>query len=292
MPLIGLGTYKLESAEVVKTALQAGYRHFDCASIYGTEPLVGQGLKEYLHADKDRRASLFITSKIWNTDHHPDAVEASVKKSIEDLGCEYLDLVLIHWPQAWIPGTQGDIDTGVTMQETWSALEALVDGGFIRHLGLSNFGLSQVEDMLSWCKKKPVVHQFETHPLCALRKMVGVCNRKGVYCVAHSPLGHSTLALLEHPEVVKVAHQVNKTPAQVLLKWNVQRGVAVLPKANSEAHCRENIDGLFDWRLTWDQKVVLDGIDEGKRMAVPPWPWRWDDFEGGGAVKPSTVLLS
>jgi len=290
MPLLGLGTYKLERAEAVTAALSAGYRHIDCATVYGNQKLVGEGLRAYLGQEGSLpRDQLWITTKIWNDAHRPEAVRASAEGSIADLGCGYLDLLLVHWPHAWKPGTEEE-DTGVTMQETWAAMEALVDAGLVRYLGVSNFSLSQVEDLLSWARIKPVVNQVELHPLLAQRKLVGVCTRKGVRCVGYSPLGHSKTDLLEHPEVVAVAKDVGRSPAQVLLRWNVQRGVGVIPKAGSEGHMRENADGLFTWRLTWDQKAALDRLDEGRRFVQMSWH-KWEDVEEGGAVKPSKVLL-
>lgn len=288
MPLIGLGTYKLDSADAVRTALALGYRHIDCAPIYGNEALIGEGLADYL-SQEGSRDQLWITSKIWNDAHRPDAARASAAKTIADIGCGYLNLLLVHWPHAWVPGTE-DEDMEVTIQETWAALEALVDEGLVRHIGLSNFSLAQVEEVLGFARIAPVVNQIELHPLLAQRKLVGVCARKGVRCVGYSPLGHSKNDLLEHPEVVRVAVEVGKSPAQVLLRWNVQRGVAVVPKAGSEPHLHENIDGLFQWRLSWDQKAALDALDEGRRFVSMEWH-SWGDEEEGGAVKPSKVLL-
>ncbi len=288
MPLIGLGTYAQSSADAVRNALAAGYRHIDCALIYGNEPLVGEGLREFLSQEEGNRQQLWITSKVWNDAHRPAAVRASAEKSIADLGVKYLDLLLIHWPDAFVPGTE-EVDTEVTVEETWRAMEALVEEGLVKHIGVSNFSLAQVEDVLSFAKIKPVVNQIELHPLLAQRKLLGVCSRKGVRCVGYSPLGHSKTDLLEHPEVVRIASEAGKTPAQVLLRWNVQRGVAVIPKAGSQPHVEENIAGLFEWRLSWDQKAALDALDCGKRFVNMPWH-TWADDEEGGATKPSTVF--
>lgn len=288
MPLLGLGTYKLESADAVRTALALGYRHIDCAPIYGNEALIGQGLVEFL-SQEGGRDQLWITSKVWNDAHRPEAVRASAQKTIGDLGCGYLDLLLVHWPESWLPGTE-DPDTEVTIQETWAAFEALVDEGLVRHIGVSNFSLSQVEEVLNFARIAPVLNQIELHPLLAQRKLVGVCARKGVRCVGYSPLGHSKTDLLEHPEVVRIASEVGKSPAQVLLRWNIQRGVAVVPKSGSEPHLRDNIHGLFEWRLSWDQKAALDVLDEGRRFVSMAWH-KWAEDEEGGAVKPSKVLL-
>jgi alcohol dehydrogenase (NADP+) len=297
LPLLGLGTYKLDSADAVVAAFKAGYRHIDCAPIYGNEDVVGKGIKSWCesmslsndNSTDTARSSLWITSKIWNDAHRAPAVKASIEKSIADLQCAYLDLALVHWPDAWIPGTEMP-DPEASLRETWQALEAAVDAGLVRHLGVSNFGLKALEGLLSWARIKPVVNQIELHPLLSQRKLVGVSARYGVHCVAYSPLGHSKTDLLEHPTILRVAQETGKTAAQVLLRWAVQRGTAVIPKAGSEPHVLENIDGLFEWRLTWDQKSSIDALDAGKRFISPSWH-EWEDEEEGGAAKPSTVLL-
>lgn len=291
MPLLGLGTYKIERADQVTAALAAGYRHLDCAPAYGNEAAVGEAVAAFLSEHgPDSRSQLWITSKIWNDAHRPDAARASVARSLADLGVDYLDLLLVHWPIAWVPGTQ-DPDPGVTMAETWAALEGLVAEGLVRHLGVSNFGLPAVEEVLGFAKVRPVVNQVELHPLLAQRKLVGVCARRGVRCVAYSPLGHSRPDLLDHPTVKEVAAQAGRTPAQVLLRWGVQRGCPVVAKAGGAGHLAENIEGLHAWRLSWDQKAALDAMDEGRRLAIPPFYTFPTGEEGGGAAKPSQLLL-
>jgi alcohol dehydrogenase (NADP+) len=289
MPLLGLGTFRMTEAASVKKALELGYRHFDCARIYGNEDVIGQGMKDYLESSPDARASLWITSKVWNDAHRPEEVVKSVDATLRDLGCDYLDLLLIHWPDAWIPGSQEEPDNTVTIQETYTAMERLVDEGRVKFLGVSNFSLRQVEDVLTWCKHKPIVNQIELHPMLPQRKLVGVCLRKGVHSVAYSPLGHGvSKELLEHPTVTQVAQETGKSNAQVLLKWNLQRGIAVIPKASGESHLRDNIEGMWDWKLTWDQKSLLDSLEKVNKRFVDPSFHKWDDVELGGAEKPST----
>ena len=289
MPLLGLGTFKMTSAESVKKALEIGYRHIDCARIYGNEDMVGEGLKDFLQDEGNSRSSLWITSKVWNDAHRPEEVVKSVDATLKDLGCGYLDLLLIHWPDAWMPGTTTP-DTSVTIKDTYQAMERLVEEGKVKMLGVSNFSLEQIEDVLSWCKEKPVVNQIELHPMLPQRKLVGVSCRLGVHSVAYSPLGHQGTELLLHPVVTKVAQETGKTNAQVLLKWNVQRGVAVIPKASSEEHLRQNFEDLFSWKLTWDQKSALDGLEKpGKRFVNPDFH-TWEDVEAGGVKKPSQVF--
>lgn len=290
MPLLGLGTFRLQKSDDVKKAIEIGYKHFDCARVYGNEDIVGEGLKEYLAASSDARKSLWITSKVWNDAHRPQEVLKSVDATLKDLGCEYLDLLLIHWPDAWVPGGD-DPDTTVTIKDTYQAMESLVETGKVKFLGVSNFSLSQIEDVLSWCKEKPIVNQIELHPMLPQRKLVGVSCRKGVHSVAYSPLGHGvSKELLEHPIVTKISQETGKSPAQVLLKWNVQRGVAVIPKATGERHLRDNFDGLFKWKLSWDQKAALDSLDNPGKRFVDPSFHTWEDSEDGGAAKPSIVF--
>lgn len=287
MPFLGFGTYKVETAAAVSAALEAGYRHVDCARVYENEAIVGDALAPWI--EQHGRDSVFVTSKIWNDAHQPNAVKASAELSLCELRCGHLDLLLLHWPEAWLPGTQ-EPDPAASLRQTWEAMEALVDAGLATYLGVSNFSVAQVEEVLEFARIRPVANQVELHPLLAQRKLVGVCARKGVACIGYGPLGHSGTGLLADPEVARVAAEVGKTPAQVLLKWNVQRGVAVIPKASSPDHMRSNIEGLFEWRLSYEQKERIDTLDEGKRFVDPSWH-DWGDVEAGGATKPSTVLL-
>eukprot|EP00878_Enallax_costatus_P042491 GHUV01049870.1.p1 GENE.GHUV01049870.1~~GHUV01049870.1.p1 ORF type:complete len:360 (+),score=108.37 GHUV01049870.1:232-1311(+) len=291
MPMIGLGTYQLESADAVKTALELGYRHFDCAAFYGNEAVVGAGLADFIAAG--RRSELFITTKVWNTHHKPDAARASVQQSLKDLGLQQVDLVLMHWPEAWTPDSdiRGTVtpDTSISLIDTWRGLEQLVDDGLVASLGLSNCSLAQVEEVLAAAKHKPVCNQIELHPFLAQRKLVGVSYRKGVVSVAYTCLCRREKELLEHPVLQQVAAETGKTVNQVLLKYNMQRGVVVIPKATSREHLAENFVGMFDWRLSNQQKVLLDTLDAGKRIVDFPWK-NWGDVEEGGVPKPSRVL--
>ncbi|KAL6772275.1 hypothetical protein ACKKBG_A29600 [Auxenochlorella protothecoides x Auxenochlorella symbiontica] len=272
MPLLGIGTYKLDSVEALHTALDAGYRHVDCASVYKNQELVGKGLADFIK--EGRRGELFITTKIWNDEHAPEDARRSVLQSIAELGCQYADLVLIHWPHAWKAGTEEE-DPSVTLQDTWGALERLVDEGHVRNLGVSNFSLGQIEDLLSWARIKPVVNQVELHPFLPQRKLVGGMLRKGLRAIAYSPLGHSKTDLLGHPVVEELAKELDVVPAQVLLRWNVQRGVGVIPKAGSAGHVRENAD-IFSFSLTYAQKAKLDALENGKRFVNSSWH-NWED---------------
>jgi diketogulonate reductase-like aldo/keto reductase len=375
LPVLGLGTYKIASPGAIVSALKLGYRHLDCASFYDNQAVVGEGIRAFLalppaeqraaegegaepsaleratRSAADARASasapvsradLFVTTKIWNTEHRPADAVASVERSLADLGLDYVDCVLVHWPEAWLPGS--DIrapetivpDTEVTLLETWRALEGLVASGKARCLGLSNASLAQVEGVLADVAARgaagaagagaagvgglrpgqqvavapaaaatttaaassphpavrPAVVHAELHVLMPQRKLVGVLRRKGVACVAHSPLGsHKSRAALDHPAVVRVAARLGKTPAQVLLRYNAQRGVAVIPKAEGAGRQAENARGVFGgWRLDDDAKAELDAIvpsDASGQRAID-YPWKdWGDLEAGGVPKPS-----
>jgi len=355
LPVLGLGTYKLASpAAAVASALRLGYRHLDCASFYGNQVAVGEGLRAFLamSAEEQRleggadpsalerqtvsaaeasrraatpaaRADVFVTTKIWNTEHRPADAVASVELSLADLGLDYVDCAVVHWPEAWLPGS--DIrapetirpDTEVTLLETWRALEGLVARGKVLTLGLSNASLAQVEEVLADVDARvaaakaagaagagagaevaaappvrPAVVHAELHALLPQRKLVGVLRRRGVACVAHSPLGgHTSHDALDDPTIAAVAASLGRTPAQVLLRYNAQRGVAVVPKASSQERQAENARGVFGgWRLDDRAKAAIDALvpsDASGRRAVD-YPWKdWGDLEAGGVPKPS-----
>lgn len=295
IPMLGLGTYQISDPEVVSKALELGYRHFDCAAFYGNQSVIGDALKPWIAAAPGRRQELFITSKIWNTEHRPEAARASLMKTLQELGVDYLDLLLIHWPEAWTPDSDLDgaitADEGVTLLDTWRALESFVDEGLVRSIGVSNCSLPQVEQLLECGRIKPSVNQVELHPLLAQRKLVGVSWRKGVVSVGYAPWGgQTTKEVLEHPLVKQIAEETGKTPAQVLLKYNMQRGVPVIPKSSSPYRLEENIEGAFSWRLSNAQKAALDALDCGKRFIDYTWK-NWGDVEEGGVPKPSRVLV-
>jgi len=295
MPMVGYGTFKVDEA-AVKAALAAGYRHLDCAAVYGTEAVVGAAIK----ASGVPRDQLFITSKLWNEEHRPERVRAACEKSLADLGCGHLDLYLVHWPDAWVPGGKNDfggsveVDATVSLLDTWRAMEGLVDAGLVKAIGVSNFSLAQVEAVLAGARVKPVVNQVELHPLLAQRKLTGVCFRKGVQCVGYSPLGGLGAGgvpnpLLGHEVVGRIAAQCGRSPAQVLLKWNMQRGVPVIPRSATPANIAANIEGAFTWKLTNEQKAVLDALDCGLRTISPAWH-DWGNIEDGGVLKPTRVI--
>jgi alcohol dehydrogenase (NADP+) len=255
MPALGFGTLIPDPAETItatRDALEAGFRHFDCAERYGNEREVGKALQAGLAAGGTAREDIFVTTKLWNSNHRPERVEPAFEASLERLGLKYLDLYLIHTPFAFQPGDNQDprdqngnviYDKGVTLLDTWRALESLVDHGKCRAIGLSDITLDELKPIVESARIKPAVVQVESHPYLPERELLEFCNKNGIVLLAFAPLGHGMKpGLLEDPVISAVAAQVGKTPAQVLLAWAVQRGTALLTTPRSAARARENFD--------------------------------------------------
>ena len=254
MPALGFGTLIPDPALTItatRGALEAGFRHFDCAERYRNEREVGEALQAGLATGEIARQDIFVTTKLWNTNHRPERVEPAFKASLDRLGLEYLDLYLIHTPFAFQPGDEQDprdqdgrviYDTGVTLLDTWRAMENLVDRGQCRAIGLSDITLDGVLPIYESAGIKPAVVQVESHPYLPETELLEFCNQNGVVFLAFAPLGHGTKELLEDPVISAIAARVEKTPAQVLLAWAVQRGTALLTTPKSAARARENFD--------------------------------------------------
>ena len=255
MPALGFGTLipdKALTLTATRDALAAGFRHFDCAERYGNEREVGKALHDGLATEKIAREGIFVTTKLWNTNHRPGRVEPAFVGSLEKLGLTYLDLYLIHTPFAFQPGDDQDprdhdgnvlYDRDVTLFDTWKAMEALVDRGKCRAIGLSDIALDELKHIYESARIKPAVVQVESHPYLPETELLEFCNEKGMVLLAFAPLGHGMKpGLLEDPVITSVAVRVGKTPAQVLLAWAVQRGTAVLTTPKSAARARENFD--------------------------------------------------
>lgn len=290
MPLLGLGTTQITTPEAIQSALSSGYLLLDCAPANGNEAIVGRGLTAWVAAG-GVRGDVFITSKIAKECHRPELLKASCESSIADLSCTYLDLLVLEWPTACVPGAaEGTVDSSVTMEQTWSAMEALVDAGLVKAIGTSNFGLAQAESLLSSCRIKPVSNSVELHPLLAQRKLVGVCYRKGIQCVSLLSLGCSApenrAELAVVAVVEKVAKQAGKTVEQVLLRWNTQRGIPVVLESGDEGVRQACASGMFKWKLSNEQKALLDTLDVKQRYISPAWH-SFPDAEEGGLLKPS-----
>jgi len=255
MPALGFGTLIPDPA-VTKTAtrdaLEAGFRHFDCAERYRNEREVGEALQAGLAAEGIARASIFVTTKLWNSNHRPERVAPAFEASLDRLRLKYLDLYLIHTPYAFQPGDEQDprdqngnvlYDHGVTLLDTWRAMESLVDRGRCRAIGLSDISLNELLPIYESARIKPAVVQVESHPYLPETEILEFCKAKGIVFLAFAPLGHGMEpGLLEDPVISAIAAQVGKTPAQVLLAWAVQRGTALLTTPKTAARARENFD--------------------------------------------------
>merc|ERR1712172_88588 len=282
MPLLGLGTWKSKPGQVeaaVEHALRKGYRHLDCAAIYANEAEVGSAIV----ASGVPRSEIFITSKLWNTKHHPDDVEAACRKTLADLGIEYLDLYLMHSPVAFERGEgmplnmDGTIKFGdVHPTTTWLAMEKLVEKGLTKSIGLSSFNSEQIADVLAKGSIKPVTNQVECHPYLGQAKPFAFCKERGITITAYSPLGSPDRPwakpgeplLLDDPKIKAIASKHSKSPAQVLIRWQVQRGVIVIPKSVTPARIEENAN-IFDFKLSAEEMKEMESFDCNGRLIVP-----------------------
>jgi diketogulonate reductase-like aldo/keto reductase len=285
--MVGLGTFMSAPGEVgaaVKVALEAGYRHIDCALVYGNEEEIGEALKESMTNLKLKREDVFVTSKLWCTFFRPELVRKACERSLKDLQLPYLDLFLIHWPVALEPSDEhipAVPRSGVCkldntpLLDTWKAMEKLVDEGLVKSIGLSNFNSHQIARILEICRIKPANLQVEIHANFPNTKLVEYAQSKGLTVTAYCPLGRPDQAseltnLLTRPWVNEIAKKHNKTPAQVLLRWLIQRNIIVVPKSVTPKRIVENMQ-LFDFVLTPDEMKILSTRGLNKRQVwLPP----------------------
>lgn len=273
IPLVGLGTWKSEPGEVVKAvyeAIKTGYRHIDCAWKYENQEEVGAGIRKAIEDGLVKREELWITSKLWNDFHRKEDVAPHVHDILRQLGLDYLDLLLIHWPASNIEGDKLD----PPYEETWGAVEALLPSGIVRTIGVSNMTIKKLEAMKEYAIVWPAVNQVEMHPMWRQNELLDYCQSMGTHVTAYSPLGssdsasmyhHAGYSLLQHEVVKKVAGEVGKTPGQVLIRWAIQHGTSVLPKSVTPHRIRENFD-VFDWCLSKKQYAALSSIEPQVRM--------------------------
>src|SRR5580658_4560580 len=255
IPVLGFGTLIPDAAATIsgtRDALEAGFRHFDCAERYWNEREVGEALQTGLAAGGIARQDIFVTTKLWNTNHRPERVGPAFEASLARLGLNYLDLYLSHTPFAFQPGDEQDprdqngniiYDRGVTLLDTWRAMESLADQGKCRAIGLSDVTLENLVPLYEAARIKPAVVQVESHPYHPQTELLDFCKQKGIVLLAFAPLGHGIRpGPLEDPAVLSIARQISLTPAQVLLAWAIQRGTAVLTTAKTLDRVRENYD--------------------------------------------------
>ncbi len=255
IPALGFGTLipdPVATRVATKAALEAGFRLLDTAERYRTEKEVGEAMQEVFKEGKVKREDVFVITKLWNTNHRPERVKPAFEASLKKLQLEFVDLYLIHTPFAFQPGddqdprdTNGKViyDKKVTLLDTWRALEALVDEGRCKAIGLSDVSLEQAKGIVDAARIKPAVIHVESHPYLPEWDLLNYCKKNGIVLQAFAALGHGMEPrLLEDPVITAIARRVNKTPAQVLLAWAIQRGTALLTTSKTPARIKENFD--------------------------------------------------
>ena len=255
MPALGFGTLipdPLITTQAIKTALEVGFRHFDCAERYRNERAAGDAMAEVFKAGKIRRQDVFVTTKLWNNNHRPERVKPAFEASLNRLQLDYADCYLIHTPFAFQPGDEQDprdehgkviYDRGVTLMDTWHAMEQLVDEGRCKSIGLSDVSLEKVQVIFDAARIKPAVVEVESHPYLPQWDLLDFCHQHGIVMLAFAALGHGMEPkLLENPVITKIAQRTHKTPAQVALAWAVQRGTALLTTSTKPRQIQENFE--------------------------------------------------
>lgn len=259
MPWLGLGVFRVEEGaelvEAVKTAIKQGYRSIDTAAIYENEGGVGEGIIQGLQESGLKREELFVTSKVWNADLSYEGTIRAYEQSLKKLGLEYLDLYLIHWP---VKGKY---------KEAWRALEYLYEEGRVKSIGVSNFQIHHLEDLLKDAKVKPVINQVEYHPRLTQKELQAFCEQHQIQLEAWSPLMNGQI--LEHDLIKELAEAYQKTPAQIVIRWDLQNGVVTIPKSTKAHRLAENAD-VFDFQLSAEDMEQIDQLNENHRIGPDP----------------------
>lgn len=259
MPWFGLGVFKVEEGpelvNAVKTAIQHGYRSVDTAAIYQNEEGVGKGIQEGLKEAGISREELFVTSKVWNSDLGYESTLAAYETSLKKLGLEYLDLYLIHWP---VEGKYKD---------AWRALETLYKEGKVKAIGVSNFQIHHLEDLMKDAEIKPMVNQVEYHPRLTQKELQAFCRDNGIQLEAWSPLMQGQL--LDNEVLQEIADKHHKSVAQIILRWDLQNGVVTIPKSTKEHRIAENAN-VFDFELSTEEMEIVDGLNQNHRVGPDP----------------------
>ena len=298
MPSVGLGLWKIELDQVASTvvaAIQAGYRHLDGASDYGNEVQAGEGVQRAIRQGLCSRDDLWITSKLWNTFHRAEHVSLAAERSLRDWGLDYFDLYLIHFPIAlayvppeeryppgWIYDPQSAkpqmLPDAVPIAETWEAMEDLQRRGLVRNIGISNFNCALTRDLLSYASVRPAVLQVESHPYLVQPQLLRFCQEQRIAFTAFSPLGAGSYvslhmatpeqSVLREARVLAMAERHGKTAAQIVLRWGIQRGTAIIPKTSQVSRLRENL-ALFDFELTAEEMKQINSLNRNHRFNDP-----------------------
>jgi len=255
IPAVGFGTLipdPLVTRQATKTALEAGFRHLEGAERYRNETVVGDAMQAVFKAGTIRREDVFVTTKLWNTNHRPERVKPAFDASLRRLQLDYVDCYLIHTPFAFRSGDEQDprdgrgqviYDRGVTLIETWQALERLVDDGHCKAIGLSDVNLEKLREVVAAARIKPAVVQVESHPYLPEWELLDFCREHGIVLLAFAALGHAMEPrVLDDPVITGIAQRIHKTPAQVALAWAVQRGTAFLTTSTRPGHIQENFE--------------------------------------------------
>lgn len=285
MPALGLGTWKADPGivgESVSEAIRIGYRHFDCAPLYGNEPEIGEALEAAMAGGQVGRDDLWITSKLWNDNHLPEHVLPALEKTLADLGLDYLDLFLIHWPIVHKHGVAfpESPDQFLALEDapiatTWTAMEEAVDRGLCRYIGVSNFNIPKIGALMESARIRPAANQVESHPFLAQNELAAFCRDNGMIYTAYSPMGSKDRpdwlkredepVPLKDPTILAVAQKNGITAGQVLLAWALQRGTCAIPKSSNPDRLRENFAAAS---ITLDEADMetIDGLDRGYRL--------------------------
>ncbi len=280
MPLLGLGTWCAARSSIyraIREAIAAGYRHIDCAPIYGNEKEIGQALNDAFKAGDVRREDLWVTSKLWGNNHGRENVLPALQKTLQDLQLNYLDLYLIHWPVAIKHEVKNFPENGadfLTLEEqpladTWQGMEDCLHQDFSRHIGVSNFSTKKLTALLQVAQAAPEVNQVELHPYLQQNSLLAFCTQKNVFLTAYTPLGRpnprsGALRLLAHDLILKIAEKHAASPAQIVLAWGMHRKTAVIPKSVNPRRIRENFRALSVC-LDEEDMQQIQKLDENKR---------------------------